>query len=310
MSYVARRFINAPLLNYTLRRYHLYLRDIYTQCVLHSPPLQSIIQLEKVEFIRGDHMSIIKNAIPILEFDTEQTAVINPTHENLDLKLPKKCVFAFLGAHIDAYASQTDTKQVSIFVSATKHYPIYVTKYKGEEIALCQAPVGAAATTQLLDWLIGYGVREIVSAGSCGALEKFPESTFLVPSKALRDEGTSYHYAPPSRFMEISERARKAIAETILEHGMKYQEITTWSTDGFFRETKEKVAYRKREGCSVVEMECSALAACAALRDVTWGMILYTADSLADVEKYDMRNWGGNAYEYALTLCLDSVLKL
>ena len=170
-------------------------------------------------------MSIVKNEIPILEFDTEQSAVLNPTHENLGLKLPKKCVFAFLGAYIDEYANKTNTKQVSTFVSATKDYPIYITKYEGEEIVLCQAPVGSAPATQLLDWLIGYGVREIISAGSCGALEKFPESTFLVPSKALRDEGTSYHYAPPSRFMEISEKARKAIEDTILRHGMKYQEV-------------------------------------------------------------------------------------
>ena len=255
-------------------------------------------------------MSIIRNEIPILEFDTEQTAVINPGHREIGLKLPKKCVFAFLGEYIDEYANKTETRRVSEFVSATKCYPIYITKYKGEEIALCQAPVGAAPAAQLLDWLIGYGVRQIISAGSCGVLEKLPESSFLVPKKALRDEGTSYHYAPPSRFMEIGEGARKAIRETVLEHGMKYREVTTWSTDGFYRETKEKVAYRKSEGCSVVEMECSALAAVAAFRGATFGMILYTADSLADVDKYDQRNWGGNAYEYALTLCLDAVLKL
>ena len=41
-------------------------------------------------------MGIIKNEIPILEFDTEQGAVINPTYEKLNLNLPKKCVFAFL----------------------------------------------------------------------------------------------------------------------------------------------------------------------------------------------------------------------
>ena len=255
-------------------------------------------------------MGMIKNEIPILEFDTERAAVISPVHENLDLNLPTKCVFAFLGEYIDEYASRSDTKQVSFFVSATKNYPIYVTKYKGEEIVLCQAPVGAAAATQILDWLIGYGVCEIISAGSCGALEHFEESTFLVPGKALRDEGTSYHYAPPSRFMEINERAKKAIEKTIMEHNMKYQEVITWSTDGFYRETKEKVAYRKSEGCSVVEMECSALAACAAFRKVIWGMILYTADSLADVDRYDERHWGGNAYEYALTLCLDAVLAI
>lgn len=255
-------------------------------------------------------MSIIKNEIPILEFDTEQTAVINPAHENIDVKLPRKCVFAFLGAYIDEYANKTDTKQVSTFISTTKNYPVYITKYKGEEIVLCQAPAGSAAATQLLDWLIAHGAREIISAGSCGALENFDESTFIVPSKALRDEGTSYHYAPPSRYMEIGEKARKAIEDAIVEHGMKYKEVVTWSTDGFFRETKEKVAYRKSEGCAVVEMECAALAACAAFRGANFGMILYTADSLADVDKYDERNWGGNAYEYALTLCLDAVMKM
>lgn len=70
-------------------------------------------------------MSILKHEIPILEFDTESTAVINPNHEELDLKLPKKCVFAFLGDYIDTYANKTDTRQVSLFISATKHYPIY-----------------------------------------------------------------------------------------------------------------------------------------------------------------------------------------
>ena len=141
-------------------------------------------------------------------------------------------------------------------------------------------------------------------------MEQLDESVFLVPRKALRDEGTSYHYASPSRFIEIDERARKAIEKTILEHNLNYREVVTWSTDGFFRETREKVEYRKSEGCSVVEMECSALAACANFRKATWGMILYTADCLANVDQYDERNWGGNAYEYALALCLDAVLAI
>ena len=254
-------------------------------------------------------MSIVKHEIPILEFDTEQTAVLNPTHENLGLDLPKKCVFAFLGDYIEEYATKVKARRVSTFYSATKFYPVYITEYKGEEVVLCQAPVGSAASAQILDWLIGYGVREIISAGSCGTLVDFPEGTFLVPYKALRDEGASYHYAPPSRFMDVSDRAREAIKNTIWEHGKKYREVTTWSTDGIFRETKEMVAYRKSEGCEVVEMECSALAACAAFRGATWGMILYTADSLADADKSNERDWGGYAYKYALTLCLDAVIK-
>ena len=57
-------------------------------------------------------------------------------------------------------------------------------------------------------------------------------------------------------------------------------------------------------------MLCSALSACVAFRKVVWGMILYIADSLADIEKYDEQHWDGNADEYARTLCFDAVFEL
>lgn len=252
-------------------------------------------------------MSLIKHDIPILEYDSDVQSVIMPTHEKLNISLPAKAVFAFLGDYIDRFAKQNNGKQIAEFVSATKNYPVYAIQYKGEEICLVQAPVGAAPAAQLLDWLIGYGVRNIISSGSCGALAEIPENTFLVPTKALRDEGTSYHYAPPSRFISVHPRALEAIQNALEIHGLSYRQVVTWSTDGFYRETKEKVNYRKEEGCSVVEMECSALAACAALRGAIWGELLFTADTLASTDEYDQRNWGKASIETALELCLDAV---
>ena len=73
-------------------------------------------------------MAIIKNEIPILEFDTEQTAVLNPTHENLGLNLPKKCVFAFLGAYIDEYANKSTTfLPLKNYLTSTYLFGIYHT---------------------------------------------------------------------------------------------------------------------------------------------------------------------------------------
>ena len=60
----------------------------------------------------------------------------------------------------------------------------------------------------------------------------------------------------------------------------------------------------------MVEMECAALAACAEMRGAVWGELLYTADSLANIEAYDERNWGRDSVEYALELCMDAVLKI
>ena len=250
---------------------------------------------------------IQKHAIPILEFDDNPRAVMMPDHEGLDLHLPKKCIYAFLGEEIDRYAKAVGANCVAEFISATKTYPVYAISYRGEKICLAQAPVGSAPAAQFMDWLIGYGAKKIISTGTCGVLADIEENTFLVPVRALRDEGTSYHYVAPSRYIEMEMEAISAIEQVLEERGIPYEEVMTWSTDGFYRETAEKVAYRKEEGCAVVEMECAALAAVAQLRGLVWGELLFTADSLADLDKYDSRDWGSEAFDKALELCLESV---
>ena len=253
---------------------------------------------------------LVKNEIPILEYDDGKEAVVMPRHENLPISLPERAVFAFLGDAVDFYAEKSGAKVVGYFESATKNYPIYVLGKGEKEVCLAQAPVGAAAATQILDWLFAYGVKKVISAGCCGVLEDFAENEFLVPTRALRDEGTSYHYAPPSRFIEVQDEALDAIKAALDAHDVPYREVITWTTDGFFRETKEKVAYRKEEGCSVVEMECSALAACAQFRKKVFGQILYAGDTLADADEYDARDWGKSFRDEALELSFDAVLRL
>ena len=250
---------------------------------------------------------IQKHAIPILEFDDNPQAVIMPNHEGLDLQLPKKCIYAFLEEEIDHYAQEVGADCVGEFVSATKTYPVYVMDYKGEKVCLAQAPVGSAPAAQFMDWLIGYGVEKIISTGTCGVLADIEENAFLVPVRALRGEGASYHYAAPSRYMEMQTEAISAIEQVLEQRGIPYEEVMTWSTDGFYRETAEKVAYRKEEGCAVVEMECAALAAVAQLRGVVWGELLFTTDSLADLDNYDSRDWGAEAFGKALEVCLEIV---
>ena len=253
---------------------------------------------------------IHKHEIPILEFDDNPQAVIMPTHEDLDLNLPARCVYAFLEEEIERYATSVGAEKVGEFVSATKIYPVYVMTYNGEEICLAQAPVGSAAAAQFMDWLIGCGVKQIISTGTCGVLVDMPENIFLIPTRALRDEGASYHYVAPSRYIEVNRRALTAIETVLRQASIPYQEVMTWSTDGFYRETPDKVAYRIEEGCSVVEMECAALAAVAKLRGAIWGLLLFTADSLVDIDNYDQRNWGAEAFDKALELCLDIAVQM
>lgn len=84
----------------------------------------------------------------------------------------------------------------------------------------------------------------------------------------------------------------------------------TRSIDSFYRETKEMTEYRREEGFGVVEMECAALAACAEFRNITFGHILFTADTLVDAKNYDERGWGINSNSLAIKLSLDAVCEL
>ena len=253
---------------------------------------------------------LVQDEIPLFEYDTDTHAVIEPTHEKFPIKLPVRCVFGFLGDFIDSYAKQNNCKVLGIFESTTKAFPVYELIRDGKQLCFCQAPAGSAAATQFLDWLIGYGVQEIVATGGCGVLVGFPENVFLIPTRALRDEGTSYHYLPPARYIDLNGLAVSAISSTLEKNQIPFTECFTWTTDAFFRETKEKCAARKKEGCSVVEMECSALASCAQFRKVLFAELLFTGDSLADPEKYAERGWGKNSIAIAFNLAVDSVLSM
>lgn len=255
-------------------------------------------------------MSIIKNEIPILEYDLDSKEILRPDLNMENVCLPEKCVYAFLGGTIDSFAEKHGAVCVNVLHTITKNYPIYEVMYRGQRITLCQAPLGASAAVQNLDSLIACGVKKIVCAGSCGALQDYPENLFLIPVHALRDEGTSYHYLPPSRYVELDSEIINVMESVLKREQISYSECTTWTTDGFFRETEDMVAYRKREGCDVVEMECAALAACARKRGVQFGQLLFTADTLADPSRYNARDWGASSLEVALSLLFEIVVEM
>ncbi len=191
--------------------------------------------------------------LAILEYDNDPDAVIPPTHDGLEIKLPALAVFAFVGDAIEEYVAEHGGRIVEHFVSITKRYPIYVIEHHGKEICLCQAPCGAPAATQLMDFLIGYGVEKIISTGSCGVLCDIPENSFLVPTKALREEGTSFHYLPAARYVELNREMQSIIESHFIKHNISYETCTTWTTDGFYREKKRKFLQERKKAVRVLK---------------------------------------------------------
>ena len=238
---------------------------------------------------------------PIIEYDGTLRAILEPDHEKFDLTLPERCAFPFVGECVADYAREHNLPVLAEYVTISKRTPIYGVN---DRLCLCEAPFGAPAAAALMDWLIAYGVRSVIAVGSCGALIDLPENAFVVPRRALRDEGTSYHYMPPARWSTLDRSVQRRIGDILDAENVLWKECDTWTTDAIYRETVDKLRRCRAEGCGVVDMECAALSAVAEFRGIEFGQFLFTADSLADTDAYDARDWGAASLLPALKLCL------
>lgn len=261
-------------------------------------------------------MTLTEHSIPLLEYDDDPEGILMPNRAE-GYTFPRRAVLFFgwepVERLVKAQTAQGRCREIGQFETITKTARVYALDWGGRELALCAAPLGSAGAVEMMDFFIACGSMDIVAGGSCGALEHLPEGAFLLPTHALRDEGASYHYLPPARWAETDGGVRAALRQACEGKGFAAAECRTWTTDGFFRETRAKAARRRAEGCAVVEMECAGLAACAAFRGARFGQLLYAADTLAAAlagGAHDTRGWGGDFDALALEVCLDGAALL
>ena len=170
-------------------------------------------------------------------------------------------------------------------------HPVYTMQHRGRNVVLFHPGIGAPLATALLEELIALGCRKFIVCGGAGVLDSALEmGTVLIITSAVRDEGTSYHYLPPAREVGASPSAIRALEETLTAREVPYQLVKTWTTDAFYRETVNKIALRRSEGCLTVEMEAAALFAVAQFRKVEIGQILYAGDDISGT------SWTGRAW--------------
>ncbi|MCM1216331.1 MAG: nucleoside phosphorylase [Lachnospiraceae bacterium] len=256
---------------------------------------------------------IIKNDYPILEYSTEKTAIINPERFAKEEPVPRLCLVTFFGEVLKEAVEKYKGTVIGTYVSEMRDFPLYRLEVDGMEVCAIQAVVASGSIAMLTDWLYGGGVEVIVCCGACGVLDDIPAGDVIIPVRALRDEGASYHYLPPARFVELPERPVECFRHVLDGHRIPYIECATWSTDGFCRETREMADHRKQEGCKVVEMECAAMAAVAQFRGKMFGQLLYSGDILTgNADEYDERDWNHNvtARERLFDLALEALCML
>jgi uridine phosphorylase len=228
---------------------------------------------------------------PILEFDPAPRGVLNPTDHLSPIDIPEHCVLCFFQEVIDQLIGAGKARLVDERRSEIGKHPLYEIDMDGRRLAVFHPGVGAPLAAGLLEEYIARGCKKFIACGGAGVLDKsIAVGHLIVPTSAVRDEGTSYHYLPPGREVSASPAAVAAIEKVLKADRVEYLIAKTWTTDGLYRETPGKVRRRRAEGCLTVEMEAAAFFAVAQFRGVIFGQILYGGDDVSS-EVWDSRHW-------------------
>lgn len=221
-------------------------------------------------------------------FDNSRKAFFNPEDVQKRVEgFPEICVSTFSESIINKFAGMEGAEIIADLYSANGIIHVYKINYEGKDIAFFLSRVGAPACVCGLEEIIAMGAKKIVLFGSCGILDKTAAAgKIVVPTSAVRDEGTSYHYLPAWAEAEVKEEYVDIVCGVLKRCGYQYVTGKVWTTDGIYRETRAAVEDRKAQGCIAVEMEFAAAAAAAGFRDIPFIQFLYGEDNL-DSEEWE-----------------------
>ncbi|HFI0447634.1 TPA: nucleoside phosphorylase [Streptococcus suis] len=217
----------------------------------------------------------------LLEEFENTSAVIEPTDKAIrgDGEVCDTMIFSFNGEIVDRVKQLPESHEGGYLKSLNGRHPWYIYEKDELKVAVMLATIGAPMAVGHLEELKSSGFKRFVVLGSCGVLDKsIAADKIILPSSALRDEGTSYHYAPASDDISYAPALLLTMEEVLNEAGIEHVRGKTWTTDAFYRETADKVKRRLAAGAQVVDMEASAIMAWSQFRQAEVYQFFYTAD--------------------------------
>ena len=197
-----------------------------------------------------------------------------------------------------SYKTTNGTQDIYAFTLNDKTYQIY-----------CSGIGATLASVLLKEVSVVTGSHRFIYFGSCGVLnEEACRGKIIIPTSSYRDEGISYHYMAPTDYVDI--RNHYKIESILKNNDIPYVDGPIWTTDAIYMETINKVNKHKEEGALAVEMEVSGVEAVSRYYDIDNYHILFSADSLGALEKWERVDLGGDnelnlqieAFEVALLI--------
>jgi uridine phosphorylase len=182
-----------------------------------------------------------------------------------DGSVPKVCI---LDPDGDIAQHLLSTGQAAIHPHwACYHTKLYIFHQDSVEYGIIPHVVGASFAVLVAEELFVSGCKLLISMTSAGQIVPMGQPPyFVLIERALRDEGTSYHYLPPAPYSQIDPTLLTCLEGAFAGASARVLGGATWTTDAPFRETEHAIVYARSEGILGVEMEAAALYAFAQVK--------------------------------------------
>ena len=236
---------------------------------------------------------------PIMEFDDNKNAKLNPSLVTGERLSCNKLIITFFPEVIEKLKADgrivpevmirgENSIQMYRFVDADV---MIVLGYVDADVMIVLGYVGCPACGGNLDLFNAMGVEKVMFCGGGGVLDKNIEvGQILLVDGAIRDEGFSFHYVKPARYIYTDKAVTDKIAKELDGRGVSYLRGIVWTTDAIFRETADRIERRRAEGAKIVEMEQAGCIAVAQFRGFDYGALIYGGDDVSQ-DEWDNRSW-------------------
>jgi uridine phosphorylase len=197
-----------------------------------------------------------------------------------DIEPPKGVIVCYSPTILNYVVEHYSLTQVDN-VHANK---FYLLNDSDNKIAICGTiGVGAPVVGILLEELNAFGIKHFITIGTAGSLQKKLQlGSHIVCTRAIRDEGTSHHYAASEKYSYPSKSLTEKIIEVAKRMNLNYHTGTSWTTDAPYRETLVELQHYRDEGVLTVEMEAAAIFTIAKYLNIQAGVILTISDYLTE----------------------------
>lgn len=231
---------------------------------------------------------LTQHPYPILEFDDAKSAKIDPPTFVERPFHTDKLVITFFPEVLEQLKSEG---KITLERSIWGENPIEIYQFTESDVLITLGVIGCPSCGGNLDLFHAMGIDRVMFCGGGGVLDKtIGVGQLLLVEGAIRDEGFSYHYLPPSRTVEADPAVTEKIARYLDSCGIPYLRGITWTTDAIFRETADRIVRRREEGAKIVEMEQAGCLAVAKFRGFSYGALIYGGDDVSQ-EEWSNRGW-------------------